>query len=366
MAKDTLYVGIIGCGRVAGHHARSLREVPGARLAAVCDLVDGRATALAKDHGVAPYRDYHEMLSKHPEIELVAVVTPSGMHFEHAMDVIDSHGRSVVVEKPPVMRLSEGEALARAAERKGLRVFPVFQYRFNKSVQRVRRAVLEGELGRLALGTIRLRWCRPQRYYDRDPWRGTFALDGGACTNQGIHHLDLLRYLAGEVRRVNARMRTFGAKIEVEDTVTATLEFESGALGVVEITTAARPDDFESSISFLGDKGLAMVGGWATNELTTFSPDPAQQQAHSETFPDVYGFGHREIYRGALAALRAGAEPAVRFDDAMRSVALLHALYLSDETGVWVEVAKGRESARLGLPDQRLMHPYRTPALARP
>ena len=102
---------------------------------------------------------------------------------------------------------------------------------------------------------------------------------------------------------VDADITTIGANIEVEDTGVVILEFENGGRGVIEITTAARPDDFESSISILGSKGLAMVGGWATNKLITYSPKPEEEEKNSEEFPDVYGFGHQEIYSGVYSAL---------------------------------------------------------------
>ena len=102
------------------------------------------------------------------------------------------------------------------------------------------------------------------------PWRGTYSHDGGALTNQGIHHVDLLRYLFGEVSYVNCQMKTLGSKIEVEDTVVATFGFKNGAVGTLEITTAARPIDYEASVSILGSKGMAQIGGIAVNKLEVF------------------------------------------------------------------------------------------------
>lgn len=309
---------------------------------------------------VPRFENYHEMLRRHPEIDVVAIVTPSGMHYEHALDAVQRYGKSVVIEKPVVMRLSQGEQLRHAAQERSVHVFPVHQYRFNRCVQRIRRAVQNGELGTIALATVRQRWCRSQQYYDRDPWRGTFALDGGCLTNQGIHHLDMLRYLAGEVKRINATMKTFNADIEVEDTVTATLEFESGALGVLEITTAARPRDYESSLSIVGTKGTAMLGGWATDKLLTFSPRPDDEQAFSDTFADAYGLGHNDIYAGVYDTLTSSGHPAVALDDALQTICLLHAAYVSAERGAWVDVSQREESPRLGRPDEALAALYRT------
>lgn len=356
-----LNVAIIGCGRVAGHHVRVVRNSPLFHLTAICDLKEERMASLPGVDDVPRFSNYHEMFRTHPEIDVVAVITPSGMHYEHALGVVRDYGKSVVIEKPVVMRISHGEELGAAATARGVHVFPVHQYRFNSCVQRIRRAVADDELGNIVLATVRMRWCRPQRYYDRDPWRGTFALDGGCCTNQGIHHLDMLRYFAGEVKRVNAMMKTCGANIEVEDTAVATLEFESGALGVIEITTAARPQDYESSISIVGSKGLAMLGGWATDKLVTFSPNPEDEARYSDTFEDAYGLGHNDIYAGVYETIVNGGKPAVEFADAMKTIRFLHAVYLSNERRDWVDVAMGEESARLGQPDDELAKLYRTP-----
>ena len=356
-------IAMIGCGRVAGHHTRSIRKVSNVQLVAVCDLDEEKAKELASSENVPAYINYHDMFARHPEIDVVGICTPSGMHFEHALEMIQEYQKHVVIEKPTVMRVSQGIQLSNEAAKHKVKIFPVFQYRFNKSVQFVRNATLSREMGDLVLGTIRLRWCRPQRYYDRAPWRGTYALDGGALTNQGVHLLDLLRYLAGEVKWVYADIATLGANIEVEDTGVVILEFENGGKGVIEITTAARPDDFESSISVLGSKGLAMVGGWATNELLAYSPKPDEEEINSEIFPDVYGFGHQEIYSGVYNALANMGNPSVEFEDAMKSIELLHAIYCSAENQERIYIKDGKESKFLGKASEDLANLYRTTKL---
>src|SRR3990167_279667 len=297
-SANALNVAIIGCGRVAGHHCTFINEIEGLRLAAVCDLVEERARDFSARYAAPWYTSYHRMFRDHPEIDVAAVITPSGMHAEHALDVIERHHRSVIVEKPTFMRPEQLERAYVAAARRDVHIFPVFQNRHNKAVRRVRRALTQGELGEIRIMNVRVRWCRPQRYYDLAPWRGTLSHDGGALTNQSIHHVDLLRHLGGEVQRVNAAMRTLGADIEVEDTCVATLAFKGDAVGIVEATTAARPDDFEASISIVGSKGLAEIGGIAVNELKVFTPDPATCAENSEDFQGIkgagaiYGYGH--------------------------------------------------------------------------
>jgi predicted dehydrogenase len=355
-------VAIIGCGRVSGHHCRSIAKTEGVALAAVCDLIEEKAASYGKEFGVPHFVNYREMLRAVPEIDVVAVVTPSGMHFEHAAELIRDFGKHVIVEKPTFMKpsqLTEAYAIADAA---GVEIFPVFQNRYNKAVARVRKALRDGELGAIRICSVRVRWCRPQRYYDLSPWRGTYAQDGGCLTNQGIHHVDLLRHLGGEVARVSATMRTLGADIEVEDAVVGTMQYTDRArIGLLEVTTSARPDDFEASISFVCEKGLAQVGGIAVNELQIFTPDPSACAVNSEDFSkDVYGFGHQVMYEDLAAHFHRGVPYPVDRNDALGTLRLLHAFYRADETGDWVDVASDGESSRLGKYDEALANLYRT------
>jgi len=367
MNQPVITTALIGCGRIAGHHCRSIAEVDGAHLAAVCDLLPEMAEPYADAFGVPKYTDYRRMLEAHPEVNLVAVITPSGMHFEHGMEILEDFGRNLVVEKPTFLRPGHLNKAFDCASGLGLHIFPVFQNRYNLAVRRVKRALEEGELGEVRIISVRTRWCRPQRYYDMAPWRGTLSHDGGALTNQGIHHVDLLRYLGGEVARVNATMRTLGSEIDAEDTVVATFEYAGGAVGNLEVTTAARPDDFEASLSIVGSKGLAQIGGIAVNELQVFTPDPEACNACSEDFKGieghgaVYGFGHTALYRDIVSFFRDGLEFPVSRQDALGTLNLLHAFYLSDEAGSWVDVSSGGQSPRLGQENEGISSLYRTP-----
>jgi len=361
MADKTVNVAVIGCGRVAGHHIRSIANVTGGQIVAVCDLVVEKAQAYAKQYNVAAFADYHEMLKTVKEIDVVAIATPSGMHFEHAMDVMTRYKKSILVEKPTFMHPDQLNTAYDYAEKNGLKIYPVFQNRHNKAVKRVKESLDKGELGDIRIMAVRLRWCRPQRYYDLAPWRGTFSHDGGALSNQGIHHIDLLRYLGGEVEQLNAVLRTLGAQIEVEDTAVATLKYPNGGVGVVEVTTSARPDDFEASLSIVGANGLAQLGGWAVNELQIFTPKPEDCAEFSEKIPDAYGFGHQQVYRDLVDAWQGKRPYPVSREDCLKTIQLLHAFYRSDEEGGWVNVQEGKASSRMGRPNEEISNLYRTP-----
>ena len=362
MTQTPIKTALIGCGRIAGHHCRSIVATPGVELAAVCDLKEDKARAYGEEFGVPWHANYRDMLDGDPGIDMVAVITPSGMHAEHGLEMLRGYGKNLILEKPTVMRPADLATIYETADSSGLHVFPVFQNRYNKAVLRVKRAIEAGELGDIRIMSVRTRWCRPQRYYEMAPWRGTFSHDGGALTNQGIHHVDLLRHLSGEVTRVNATMRTLGADIEVEDTVVATFVYSGGAVGNLEVTTAARPDDFEASLSIVGSKGLAQIGGIAVNELQVFTPDPQACAEHSEDFSDcVYGNGHAAMYRDIAAHFGGARAYPVERSDALGTIRLLHAFYRSDESGGWVDVDSDHESARLGRPDDAISDLYRTP-----
>ncbi len=355
-------VAVIGCGRIAGHHCRSIADMEAMEMVGACDLEEEKAAAWGKEFNIPHYTNYHEMLTTIPDVDIVAIITPSGMHWEHGIDVMKRYKKHVIIEKPTFMRPSQLIDAYQVADSLGLHIFPAFQNRYNLAVQRVKKGIEAGELGKIRLVGVRVRWCRPDRYYNMAPWRGTYAQDGGALTNQGIHHVDLLRYFAGEVNQVNATMRTLGASIEVEDSVVATFKYNSKVIGSLEVTTAARPDDYEASLSIVGSEGLAQLGGIAVNELQIYTPDPTACQAQSEDFSGcVYGNGHTAMYRDIASFFIDGKPYPVCQEDCLKTIKLLHAFYRSDEAGTWVEVDSDVESTRLGAPDEALADLYRTP-----
>lgn len=361
-----LNIAVIGCGRIAGHHCRNIARNEGLNLSAVCDLDLAKAEVYGKEFSVPFYENYRLMMDKHPDIDVVAIITPSGMHYEHAKEIVLNYKKHVIVEKPTFLRLTHLKEIYSCAQTAGVQVFPVFQNRYNKAVQRVKKALTNGELGDTRIFSVRVRWCRPQKYYDLSAWRGTFAMDGGAITNQGVHHIDLLRYLGGEVEEVSTQMRTFGAEIEVEDTCVSTLKFKNGAVGTLEITTAARPDDFEASISVVGSKGLAQIGGIAVNELQVFTLEgnnnsESEKCEHSEDFSKcVYGNGHEMLYQDIVNHFNGTKVYPVSQSDTFKTLSLLHSFYVSSEKGVSVKPDESLESARLGEENDQLAKLYRT------
>jgi predicted dehydrogenase len=347
-------VGILGCGRISKRHVELLGngQIAGARLGAVCDTNFERADEYARRFKVPSYQHIDELLHD-PDIDLVAVLTPSGMHAEHAIAAAQAR-KHVIVEKPMALRLEDADAMIRACDDAGVKLFVVKQNRFNVPVVKLRAALEAGRFGRLVLGTVRVRWCRDQAYYDHDEWRGTWQLDGGVLTNQASHHIDLLEWMMGEVDSVHARSMTALANIETEDTAVATIKFRNGSLGIIEATTAVRPKDLEGSLSVLGERGSVEIAGFSVNKIRTWQfsepieDDATVMEQFSVNPPNVYGFGHQAYYEHVISCLRDGSPAIVDGLVGRRSLELICALYESIETGKEVHLRFRPKLCRLG------------------
>lgn len=349
-----LQVALVGCGRIARRHADLLGRglIADARLAAVCDVRPERAAAIGREMGVPHYTDMHTMMGTE-SVDVVAVLTESGLHAEHVV-ALAPYKRHIVVEKPMALTLLDADRMIKACDDARIRLFVVKQNRFNVPVRKLREALEAGRFGRLVLGTVRVRWCRTQAYYDQDSWRGTWALDGGVLTNQASHHIDLLEWMMGDVESVFAMTTTRLSNIETEDTAVVALRFASGALGVIEATTAARPKDLEGSISLLGEGGAAEIGGFAVNELRTWQfvvPEPGDDDVisrYSVNPPNVYGFGHQAYYEHVVDCIRNDRVQLVDGLEGRRSLELITAIYESVETGQEVPLRFRPRRCRLG------------------
>ncbi|MBN2289404.1 MAG: Gfo/Idh/MocA family oxidoreductase [Candidatus Glassbacteria bacterium] len=343
---------LVGCGRISRKHISVLSSIEQARLVAVCDIIEQRAAAAAGPLGIPYYTDYHEML-KREKIDVVNILTPSGLHGRHVLDIVGS-GVQIVVEKPMALTLEDADRMIEACDRAGVKLFVVKQNRYNLAVRELKKALDQGRFGKLVLGTVRVRWCRDQAYYDQDEWRGTWAMDGGVLTNQASHHVDLLEWCMGEVESVFARTATRLVDIEVEDTGAALLKFTSGALGIIEATTATRPRDLEGSISILGERGSVEIAGFAVNEIRTWNFDREDERDEeirtrcSQSPPDVYGFGHKLFLEDVIRSIDSNTRGLVDGLEGRKSLELINAIYESVETGREVKLKFRPAMCRLG------------------
>ena len=345
---------LLGCGRIAKRHADLLNGIiSDAQLVAVCDIDPEKACAFGKQYNVAWYTDMEEMMRKsNPDV--VSVLTPSGLHSQHVI-TLASYGKHIVVEKPMALTLNDADAMITACDTFGCRLFIVKQNRFNIPVTKLYKAIQDKRFGKLIMGTVRVRWCRPQTYYDQDAWRGTWGLDGGVLTNQASHHIDLLEWMMGRIQSVYAKSITALANIEAEDTAIAVLKFQNGALGCIEATTATRPADVEGSISILGEKGIVEIGGIAVNQIKVWSfcettqDDLDVMERYSVNPPNVYGFGHQAYYDHVVSCLKSNSPQLIDGLEGRHSIETISAIYESIETGEEVYLRFTPQQCRLGI-----------------
>ena len=250
--------GIIGCGMIAGFHARALAEIRGAKLIGCYDAVEAAAERLAVEQGCRVYAEIDDLLAD-SKIDVVTICTPSGAHMEPALAAAAA-GKHVIVEKPLEITLRRCDRIIEACRKHRVLLSTIFPSRFHASSLALKKAVDQKRFGKLTMGDAYVKWFRTQEYYDSGAWRGTWKLDGGgALMNQAIHSVDLLTWLMGPVVEIRAQTATLAhRRIDVEDTAVATLKFKSGALGVLEATTAAWPG-YLKRIEIHGSEGSAVL-----------------------------------------------------------------------------------------------------------
>jgi UDP-N-acetyl-2-amino-2-deoxyglucuronate dehydrogenase len=336
--------GIIGCGMIARFHAHAIEGVKGAKLVACFDTFTESADRLAAETGCKAYHRLDDLLAD-PKVDVVTIGTPSGAHMEPAIAAAKA-GKHVIVEKPLEITLKRCDAIIAACKRAGVKLSTVLPSRFHDACREMKRAVDAGRFGQLALGDAYVKWFRTQAYYDSGAWRGTWQLDGGgALMNQAIHSVDLLAWLMGPVAEVHAQTATLAhRRIAVEDTAVAALRFASGALGVIEASTAAFPV-YLKRIEISGSEGSAAL---EEEDITRW--DFAKSQRRDDAIreqmlrrrstgggaadPAAIGHhGHARQFADVLKAIRTGGEPEVDGPEGRRSVEIILAIYKSAESG---------------------------------
>ena len=329
-------IALVGCGRISRNHFDAIAKVEGLHLSAVSDSDESRARAAGEEQGVPWFTSYAEMLKK-VDADVVTIATPSGIHAAQGVSAAKA-GKHVITEKPMAITLEQADSLVQACDSAGVRLFVVKQNRLNPAVQLLKRAVDKGRFGRIYLANTTVRWHRPQEYYDAASWRGTWEFDGGAFMNQASHYVDLIQWLIGPVESVVAKTATQARKIEAEDSGVAVMRFRSGALGVIEVNVLTHPRNWEGSVTIIGEKGTAKIGGTAVNKVehwvfAEYDDDDKLIELAATHPPSVYGFGHEGYYRNVLAVLRGEAEPETDGRAGRKSLELILGIYESAKTG---------------------------------
>ncbi|MFD2670730.1 Gfo/Idh/MocA family protein [Marinicrinis sediminis] len=355
---------IIGCGRISPNHIAAAIENQ-MKVVALCDTDPKKMAGVAAQFDLPEttscYTDYRELI-REEQVDLIAICTDSGRHASIAIDCIQA-GIHLIIEKPIALSIEDADQIIELANKHRVKVSACHQYRFNKAVQQVRKAVEEERFGRLMYGTATTRWYRDESYYAQADWRGTWELDGGTLMNQCIHNIDLLRWMMGdEVKEVIGLTDNLNHPyIEAEDIGLAMILFENGGYGLVEGTANTYPLDLEETLYLSGVKGTAKAGGKSVNLIEEWhfsdgQDDPdAIRNLYKEMPPNVYGFGHERLYEDVKEAIEQDREPYVTAEDGKKAVELVLAIYQSAAEGkrITLPLKSGSTMDYTGRFDQR-------------
>lgn len=335
-------IAIVGCGRISKNHLEAIAKFPDdLQLTAICDNNPRTVEAHSKEYNVPGYLRYEELLQQNG-VDMVCLCSPSGLHSGQAIQAAKA-GKHVMTEKPMATRWKDGLAMVQACDQAKVRLFVVKQNRHNATLQLLKKAVTEKRFGKIYMVHLNVFWTRPQDYYDSSPWRGNWEMDGGAFMNQASHYVDLLEWLIGPISDVQAMTGTLARDIEVEDTGVMNVRWRNGALGSMAVTMLTYPKNLEGSITIIGEKGTARIGGVAVNDIQVWDFAEAKdyderiKAANYET-TSVYGFGHPLYYKNMLDVMRGLAEPETDGREGLKSLEVLIASYISARDRVTVSL----------------------------
>ncbi|SMC89907.1 Gfo/Idh/MocA family protein [Sporomusa malonica] len=327
---------IAGTGSIVPIHAQAISSIHDASLVAIFGKDIAKAQELAVKFNCDGYNDYQEML-KRTDIDAVSICTPSGLHAELGIEAALA-GKHVVIEKPIDITLEKADALINTCQKQGVKLGVIFQRRYSDGVSVLKSLLDQGKLGKLIFGGCYIKLYRSPEYYDSGAWRGTWAIDGGGVLmNQGIHYIDMLQFLAGPVAEVTGHCGTFGhTGLEVEDTASAAIKFQSGALGVIEGTTCAYPG-LVSRIDIYGTEGSAVIENDVLTSVQLKSGYEYKGGSSTDnagvSSPDISFECHQRQFQEIITAIKSDLEPSVNGIEGRKALEVILAIYKSAFTG---------------------------------
>jgi len=341
MADTTLGFGIVGCGLVSQFHGAAIVNSPKAELIAAADLDDERLSTFVESYGGERAESFEALLADE-RIDVVNILTPNAMHARFAVPALEA-GKHVIVEKPPEMTLANTDEMIEAARRNDRKVAICLQVRMRESVRAIKAAIDGGRFGRLLEGDAYMKWFRPTDYYLMDDWRSKRDQGAGVTIQHAFHYIDLLHHLMGPVKRVDARMTNLAhPEVQLEDTLKAFLEFESGAEGLLEASTALWPGR-PPRIEVNGEDGTAITEGevilaW---DFRDERPEDVQVLEIGRESEATGGTGatdlsyeeHMWVIEDMVDAIAEDRDPFITVQDARHSLEIALAMYHSADTG---------------------------------
>lgn len=331
--------GIVGCGVIAPHHAESIISSKNGKLTAVCDIIEEKAADLAEKYNIDNYyTDYKKMIDE-ADIDAVCVCTPSGNHGEIAVYAANAK-KHLLVEKPIEITKEKINEIIKVVNENNVKMNSVFQIRTEPEFITAKKAIDEGKFGDIILADAYLKTYRSQEYYDSAGWRGTWEMDGGgALMNQGIHGVDILLWLVGDVESVFARIGALARDIAVEDTAVATVKFKNGAFGVIEATTSVYPGQ-PKIFEIHGKKGSVIIGkdGIEVWEVEGDEKEeiPKVSEKEDDTANDPVKFkktSHLVLVEDLIDAILNDRKTLIPPEEGRKAVDLILAIYESAGTG---------------------------------
>ena len=317
--------GIYGAGTAANVHANALKSLSNAELCGIADRLPDFSERLASEHSVKAYRDFEEMLSDE-NIDAVCICTQSGYHAKDALTALD-YGKHLVIEKPIAMNTEDAVKIKETAEKKGCKVTVISQLRFSEDVHKAKLLIKENAFGKITFCDLYMKYFRDREYYKSSPWRGSKNLDGGVLMNQGIHGIDLLLYLAGNAKVLCSKSKTMYHNIEAPDSAAALLEFEEGALGVIEASVCSYPG-FERRLEITGTEGCVVLRENTIEKLVADGKTIVDRTGNANKFntssnPKGVGFElHARQLDNFIRALNGKEELLCTVDDGIAAVEL--------------------------------------------
>lgn len=324
---------IIGCGRIAQRHALNIKKV--GILVAVCDIELHKAEKLAAEYHARAYYEVSQLLlSEQNKVDVIAICSPNGLHAEHAILALNA-GFHVLCEKPMAISVQDCGDMIKAAERSNRRLFAIKQNRFNPPVEAVKKLLDEGKLGKIFSIQLSCFWNRNEDYY-ANSWKGTLALDGGTLYTQFSHFVDLLYWMNGDVKNVEAFIANYNHQgiIEFEDTGVVILEFYNGAIGTINYSVNSYGKNMEGSLTIFGEKGTVKIGGQYLNELEYQNIEgykienlPAGNTANNYGNYQGSMSNHDKVYENLVDVLQNGAIINTPSFEGLKTVEIIDKIY---------------------------------------
>ena len=330
--SNPLQFAIIGCGRIAQRHAEHISSR--GKLVAVCDVVKEKADELAKKYNAKAYYSVRDFLANEKDVQVVAVCSPNGLHAEHAIQSLQA-GFNVLCEKPMALTSYDCGEMIKAAERTNKRLFAIKQNRFNPPVETVKRLIDEGRLGKVFSIQLSCFWNRNPDYY-HNSWKGTLKLDGGTLFTQFSHFIDLLYWMVGDVKKIQAMMGNFAHQgiIEFEDTGVVILEFQNGVIGTINYTVNSFGKNMEGSLTIFGEKGTVKIGGQYLNELEYqniegYKIENLPEGNRANNYGNYQGSmsNHDKVYDNLIEVLQHNASISTSSFEGLKTVEIIEKIY---------------------------------------